>query len=82
MASQNSICKCILVLQTGMLEFSCVGKKFPLPMVRLEKIAQLGIVHREISNERQGAFNVCHHTTVKPRHIRCCGDMAARKNDI
>lgn len=55
---QKSIYKCVHILRTGTLEFPRINRKFSVPMVELGKIAERGVVHREISNDQQGAFNV------------------------
>lgn len=55
---QKNICKFVRALQTGILAFPRVRERIHLPMARLGEVTDRGIVHREISNEHQGAFDV------------------------
>ena len=45
-------------LRGGILALPRIAKEIPIHMVPLGEVADRGVVHREISNERQGAFDV------------------------
>ncbi len=54
----KSLLETIDRLLTGLLQLPRSTVESKIPIVRLGQIANRGIVHREISNKRQGAFDV------------------------